>query len=576
MRGRLFFGTFRVTAYRGKKGVLMIPTPALRSTHQHNFATMVPPPIQRSSFDRSFTRKTTFDAGWLVPVYAEYCFPSDTISMDATFLCRINTLLYPIMDNLYLDTFWAFAPLRILWDNWQRFNGERATPEQSIDLEIPVLTGTAGGNYQIQPFDIGDYLGLPVGINMPLGNVDDAPGISALFFRMYNRFWNDWIRDQNTQGLAFQETGDGPDAYENYVILNRGKRHDRFSSALPWPQKGTAVALPLGTTAPIIGDGQAISFWNGTSHYALNYNDSTGINGQLGVTSSGGAVGGAPAGSAPTGDAYIGINPSPLSNSHMLADLSNATSATINDLREAITVQQILELDARGGTRYVEQLWSMWRSQVPDYRLQRTEYLGGSSDMMGIHAVAQTARAEGSDMGDLAAFGQMMARSGFTYNVLEHGILMCFVNVRADLTYQQGISPMWQWQSRYDFYMPPLAHIGEQPIYNREIYYQNTSADQEVFGYQEAWSPLRYSENLVTGAFRSNFAQTLDPWHLALEFTALPELDNGFVVDNPPIDRITATQEEGNEGVQFRLDMRAKSRWARALPVYSTPGVERI
>lgn len=561
----------------------MIPTPSMRSTPQHNFATMVPPSIPRSSFDRSFTRKTTFDAGQLIPVYAEYCFPSDTIHMDATYMARITSpLTYPIMDNLHLDTFWFFAPLRILWENWQRFNGERATPEQSIDLEIPVIIGDAGAAPQCAPFDIGDYLGLPVGIDLPKGDVAGAPGISALFFRMYNRVWNDWFRDQNTQGQAYQDVSDGPDVYGNYVILNRGKRHDRFSSALPWPQKGANVMIPLGTTAPVIGDGTSVGFDDGTGNRYLSFDDRSGVNAQLAVSGTAGAAGGAPAGAYPTTDKYLALASqidAGVPRSHMYADLSSATSVTVNEFREAITVQQVLELDARGGTRYVEQLWSMWRSQVPDFRLQRPEYLGGSSDHMTVQAVAQTTPwatpGEGTPAAQLSAFGQMVARSGFTYNALEHGILMCFVNVRADLTYQQGIQPMWQWQSRFDFYMPPLAHIGEQPIYNREIYYQNTSDDQLVFGYQEAWSPLRYSDNMVTGAFRSSYATSLHAWHLALYFTELPELDDGFVVDDPPISRITAITD-ALPGQQFLLDMRAKARWARALPTYSTPGLERI
>lgn len=552
----------------------MIPTPSLKPSSQHSFAQMVPPPISRSSFDRSFTRKTTFDGGWFVPVYAEYCFPSDTINMDATFMCRVATLINPIMDNLHLDTFWFFCPLRILWDNWQRFNGERATPEQSIDLEIPVLIGEGGGNYQVSSFDILDYLGLPIGINMPLGTVAGAPGISALFCRMYNRVWNDWIRDQNTQGLAYQDSSDGPDEYGNYVILNRGKRHDRFSSALPWPQKGAQVMIPLGDTAPVIGDGQAVGFLSTGTRYLSAENDVG--DGYLRVRDAGGAAGSVPTGTPQTGDIRLGLSQNP-ETSHIFADLSGASGATVNEFREAIAIQHLLELDARGGTRYVEQLWSMWRSKVPDFRLQRPEYLGGSSDIMPIQAVAQTTPTEpgGSPQANLSAFGQMMARSGFTYNALEHGILMCFVNVRADLTYQQGIQPQFQWQTRYDFYQPPLAHIGEQPIYNREIYYQGTSADQEVFGYQEAWSPLRYSDNMVTGAFRSGYAAPLDNWHLALNFTALPELDNGFVVDNPPIERIT-TITDVLPGQEFLLDMRARARWARALPSYSTPGLERL
>lgn len=554
----------------------MIPTPSLRPAAQHSFAHIEPPRIQRSSFDRSFNVKSTFDGGQLIPVYVDEVLPGDTVSLRATFLARLATLQFPIMDNLHFDTFWFYAPARILWDNWKRFNGERATPTQSIDLEIPILSGDP---VIFDDFSLGDYFGLPVGINMPNGDDITGPGINVLPFRMYNRVYNDWFRDQNTQGLAYQDVSDGPDSQNNYVVLNRGKRHDYFSSCLLQPQKGDAVALPLGTRAPVVGDGTATGFEGGSGvDVHLGYTDATGTNGLLQLVNAEANVGQPLTGAAPTGDFFVGISRDPV-HSHVYADLSGALAANINDLREAIAIQQLLELDARGGTRYIEQMDSMWGVTVPDFRLQRPEYLGGSSDRIDIRAVAQTAPGT-TPQASLSAFGQMESQSGFNHSFVEHGYIMCLVNVRADLTYQQGIHKMWSRSTRYDFYQPPLAHLGEQAVLNREIYHQNTSQDLEVFGYQERWAEYRYSVNRVTGAFRSSFATPLDSWHLALDFEELPELAPSgmgavpFVVDDPPITRVTAG--EVADGNQVLLDMSATARWVRPMPVYSTPGLERL
>lgn len=549
----------------------MIPTPTFRSHSQMDFSRIQTPQIQRSGFARPWKRTPSFDPGWLVPIYVEEVLPGDTINMKISMVARLATLLYPIMDSLYLDTFWFYCPNRILWDKWKRFNGERSTPEESIDITIPVLA-PFGEELAFEDFGIGDYLGLPIGIPIPTGGVPGAPGISALPFRMYNLIWNEWFRSQSTQGPAYFSTGDGPDTLNNFRILNRGKRHDYFSSCLPWPQKGDAVALPLGTLAPIVGDGTAIRLFDGVNGAHIQYDDTNG-NGFLRVTGSGGAQGAAPSGTAPSGDAYLGGG----TNTHLFADLSGATAATINDLREAIAIQQLLELDARGGTRYVEQLQAMWGVTVPDYRLQRPEYLGGSSDPMGIHAVAQTAPGS-TPQAQLSAFGQMQAMSSFSYSAVEHGYIMCLVNVRAEITYQQGIHKMWQRSTRYDFYQPPLAHLGEQAVLNRELYFTGTDTDQEVFGYQERWSEYRYSYSYVSGAFRSSYTQSLDSWHLALKFTALPELipdaGAGFVVDDPPVERVVAVKDK--EGEAILLDVAAKADWVRPMPVRSTPGLERI
>lgn len=535
------------------------------SAVSHSFAKVKQNPIQRSSFDRSFARKTTFDTGYLIPIYVAEVLPGDVVNMDANFVARVSTMLYPIMDNLHLDTFWFYSPIRLLWENWQRFNGERATPTQSIDLEIP---GLSGDGFEWAACTLGDYFGLPVGVSLSSQNV-----ISALPFRMYNLVWNEWFRDQNLQGQAYQDKSDGPDVWTNYALLKRGKRHDIFTSCLPYPQKGDAVSIPLGTSAPVVGNGETMGFTNGSADFGIGWNDGTDT-----VVMQGNWFGfpvgtGAPA-TQPTGTLSMGLTDL-ASASGVIADLTQATAATVNDLREAFAIQQLLELDARGGTRYAEQIRNMWGVDVEDYRLQRPEYLGGSSNPVSVRAVANTAGGA-TPQAALAAYGQIGSRSGFVHSFKEHGYLMCLVNVRADITYQQGLNRMWTRATRYDFYQPPLAHLGEEPIFNKEIYYQDDPLDEEVFGYQERWSHYRVEQNMVTGVFRSSHSQTLDAWHLALNFTALPELDSAFIQDAPPFARVTAINEATYVGQQVLMDMYAHARWARPLPVFSTPGLERL
>lgn len=556
---------------------------SLPSIMSHNFSQIPQAATQRSSFDRSFGHKTTLNAGYLVPMCLQEILPGDTIAMEATFFARVSTMLYPPMDNIFFDTFWFFTPNRLTWENWQRFNGERdPDPDSSIDYEIPWISCDGDPTFDFPAFSLGDYFGLPTDLAFNPTNTH----ISSLPFRAYTLTWKEWFRDQNMQDSPAIPKGDGPDYIFTdgspavtpiFTLLKRGKRHDYFTSCLPQPQKGDSVAIPLGLSAPVVGDGEALVFTSGSNGYALNWNNDTGIDGQLGIRDAGGTLPGVPTGAAPFNDGLLGF-PTSAAASHLDVDLSQATAATINQLREAFATQQLLELDARGGTRYVEQLRAMWGVTVPDFRLQRPEYLGGSTERVDIRQVAQTGAAEtGKPLGTLGSTGQIVTRSGFHHSFVEHGYLMCLVNVRADITYQQGLHRHWTRANRYDFYMPPFAHLGEQPVYQREIYYDPADeADPTIFGYQERWAEYRYGQSYVTGAFRSNFAQSLDAWHLALEFSAAPELDDAFIQDSPPIDRIRAIVPAEPDHQQFLVDSYFKFRHSRLMPVYSVPGLTRL
>lgn len=545
----------------------------LPSASQHNFARIQAPDRPRSSFDRTNTYKTTFNAGYLIPIKVEEILPGDTYSANVQLFARLSTLLYPVMDNAYIDWFAFFCPDRILWDNWERFNGAQDNPGDSIDFEIPVVQGEETTNFSA--FSLGDYFGIPTGISF--GSSGGEP-INALPFRMYNRVFNDWFRDENLQNKVYSPTDDGPDDVTEYVLLRRGKKHDYFTSALPWPQKFDAIPLPLGTLAPVVGDGNSVGFFNGTANFDLYYTDNTGTNGLLGLVNSGGVAGGAPSGTAPTGDAYLALASSVtagVARSHMYADLENATAATVNQLRDAIAVQHVLELDARGGTRYVEQMRTVWGTDVEDYRLQRPEYLGGGSERITVRQVEQTGETATTPQGNLAGYGMASANGGFTYTAKEHGYIMVLVNVRTDITYQQGLHRMWSRRTRYDFPHPAFVHLGEQAVLNKEIYAAGLLVqDNEVFGYQGRYDEYRYGVNQVTGAFRSNYATSLDAWHFATEFSALPALNASFIVDNPPVDRALAVT--GANEPQVLLDSLFKVRHARQLPTYGTPGLLRL
>jgi hypothetical protein len=542
--------------------------------------------ISRSTFDRSSSLKTSFNAGDIVPFYVDEVLPGDTFNVKTSKVVRLQTMLTPVMDNIYLDTYFFFVPNRIVWSHWKEFNGENTESAwiPQTEYEVPQIEAPEGG-WQIGT--IADYFGLPTGVS----NLS----VNALPFRAYALIMNEWFRDENLQDPLVipvddaTVTGVNTDTFVTDVAKGgkpyiAAKYHDYFTSCLPSPQKGPDVLIPGGTGANVpvyaLPQDHDISNLNTPLHmYGNFYNSVSGgagneIRSVTGYDSS--------SGSGNSGSSLYVTNSSDLVNNFSqspanlwaVGDASIAT-ATINQLRMAFQIQKLYERDARGGTRYIEILKSHFGVTSPDARLQRPEYLGGNRVPINVNQIVQQSATEEGTTPLGTPVGLSLTtdtNSDFTKSFTEHGFVIGVMVARYDHTYQQGVERMWSRKDRFDYYWPVFANIGEQAVKNKEIYAQGTAQDDEVFGYQEAWADYRYKPNRVTGEMRSTYAQSLDIWHLGDDYSALPSLSADWIrEDKANIDRVLAVQSSVSN--QFFCDIYVKNKTTRPMPMFSIPGL---
>lgn len=510
---------------------------------------------ERSSFNRDSRHLTTIDSAYLYPLFLDEVLPGDTFQVRAQIKGWLATPLLPFLDNLYLDTFYFFVPNRLVWDNWKYFQGEKVDPSDTTTYQVPQIMVGSG-----DPDDMSNrletYFGLP-------GKMHDFE-VNAMPFRDYNLIYNEFFRDQFLQDSVDEDKGDANSLIADHVLLKRGKRKDYINGCLPFAQAGPDVTINLGTSAPVItaGDGKPEFTIDGTDEYRLR----TAEAGQTKHTifTDGIAV--------PSAD-----SDATWYDTKLQADLTAATASTVNQLRERIAIQQVLELDARAGRRLNEQIQARFGVTPPDYRLQRPEYLGGSSQNISVTPVPNTSAANSGTVGTLHGFGHVNGSGGgFTQSFTEHGFVMMLANIRADYTYFEGIERHWRRLDRYDYYEPAFAHLGEQEVLNSEVVVSGLSGgsatDDLTFGYQERFAEYKYGKNIVSGLMAPSVTGNIAQWHLAEYFNTLPTLGAAFIVDNPPVDRVIAVPSEP----QLIIDVAFANRCTRVMPVFNTPGLRRL
>lgn len=546
-----------------------------RNSEQH-YAQVPRAEIRRSRFKRNFNLLTTINEGDLVPIYCDEVLPGDTAKISMNALMRMSTPLYPVMDNCNCDFYFFFVPSRLLWDHFENLMGQNDSSywAEPVEYTTPKTKAPKGG-WKVGT--LADYFGIPTGVE----NIE----VNSLPLRAYTKIWNEWFRDENLSEPRPMSTGDetteGANANDGGLnsperggqVLKVTKYKDYFTSCLPSPQKGEAVTLPLTGNAPI----QVYKDKNLTEKAGLDIPGTTTVQVPWGrgATTNG------------NGDTKTNKYTEALDNpandnkwtvvGYIGADLKEIQSATINELRQAIAVQHILERDSRTGTRYKEILQGAWGVTSPDARLDRSEYIGGYRLPININQVVQTSSTDNtSPQGNTGAYSMTtMSRNMCTYSATEHGFIIGLAAVRVEHSYQQGLARMWTRSTRFSYYDPMLANLGEQAVLNQEIYAQGTAQDKEVFGYQEAWADYRYRTNMVTSEMRSTYAQTLDAWHYADKYKELPKLSGSWITENKTnIDRTLAIQSSNSH--QFICNFYFDQTWTRPLPIYSIPGLETI
>lgn len=537
---------------------------------QAPFANVPGPDVQRSKFDRSKKYATTFDAGYLIPIFMEEVYSGDTSEMRPShFLRFFSALKLPNFDNLYFETFWFYVRTRLLWDHFANMNGFQQDPGDSTDYTVPQVAIPDAG---YAPGTLYNYMGWP-----SPNTADSWAGktTNALPARAFALTYNEWFRDQNYVDSIPFSRGDGPDAAATSTTLyRRMKRPDRFTSQLPEPQKGPAVSLPIGGEAPVYGRAAVPTkldlYDGGTAAFLATRNmQASGASNTLqynGATLSGGAA--VTANLATKAHVSPGISP-------IYADVAEATMANVNNIRLLFQIQKVYEKDMRGGTRATEFYRVHFGVVVPDYTIQRPELLSTSSDRILINPVAQTSESNETPQGTVTAFGVLPPTAGgaFIKSFDEHGYLMCLANVRADITYSQGLDRMWTRKTRFDYYLPTFAHLGEEAVYQREMYVLPSNldsvAEEHVTGYQERWFDLRFPMNMYTGMFQPQVANNLAAYHLGEHFSGPVTVDDEFMSDNPPIDRIVSVTSEN----QFFVQSFFSHHQTRPLPMFSVPGL---